>query len=784
MKIFLLSFLILITQIGHSQKYSGFFDFSWDDNNGKLNLEIPDSRLGERFLYVNSLAAGVGSNDIGLDRGQLGSQRVVYFYKSGNKILLIEDNMKFRADSENLAEVKAVEEAFSNSVLWGFKIENTGNGNTINISDFLMRDAHGVAQRLASKKQGTFKLDKSKSSIYKENVINFPDNSEFEALVTFAGKATGEYLKSVAANPDLVTVRMHHSFIKLPDDNYSPRVFMPESGYFMTSYYDYAAPIDQDMMKRFITRHRLEKKYPAREMSEAKEPIIYYLDTGCPEPIKSALIEGASWWNQAFEAAGYIDAFQVKVLPEGAHPLDVRYNMIQWVHRSTRGWSYGSSVKDPRTGEIIKGHVSLGSLRVRQDYMIAQGIVSSFDEAKDDPRMLEMALARLRQLSAHEVGHTIGLAHNFAASYNDRASVMDYPHPYIVEGLDDILFDKAYAVGIGEWDKRTVTYGYGHPTESQTEEEYLLGLINKNRADGFLYITDQDARPVGGLHAFAHLWDNGNDPIGELKRINTLRDHTLKKMGTGTIPDGTPYSELEKKLVPVYLMHRYQVDGVSKIIGGVDFEYSVKDSGKKLKPIKPLDSEMQNAALDALLETLEPEFLKIPRSLLQLIPPPAFGYKRDRETFKGKMGSLFDPMNAAEASANHTFKFLLNPERLARISYQDLANMSLENYFNKITGQLFSRETSDLMYDEMLQKLYFIHLLKLSTNQKISKAVNAQAFNQIHKISEKLKSQVQRSGTGHALYLQNLSSKYYEDPEAFKLPSIPDLPPGSPIGCH
>jgi len=664
-KTLVITLLIIATLNLFSQTKKGFFDFNWNEETGELLLEIPKDKIGYKFLYVNSLAAGVGSNDIGLDRGQLGGERVVSFYKSGNKILLIEDNLKYRAVSDNQEEVLAVEEAFAKSVIFGFEIKNTkGNIYEVEMSDFLLRDAHGVAQTLKRKKQGNYKLDKSKSAIFKENLFNFPKNSEFEALLTFSGQPEGNEIRSVVPTASLVSVRQHHSFIELPDDKYQPRIFQPSSGYFMNTFFDYASPINADMQKRFITRHRLEKKNPQVAKSEAIEPIIYYIDRGCPEPVKSALIEGASWWNQAFEAAGFINAFQVKELPAGAHPLDVRYNMIQWVHRSTRGWSYGASIKDPRTGEIIKGHVSLGSLRVRQDFMIAQGVISNFDVESDDPRLLEMALARLRQLSAHEVGHTIGLAHNFAASANDRASVMDYPHPSIVHdaSIEKMDLSKAYDVGIGEWDKRAIIYGYSYPPSGVDEKVYLNSLI-RNNPKGLRFITDQDSRSAGSMHPVAHLWDNQNSSALELERIIKLRKKVLQNFGVNSIPYGTPYSELEKILVPVYLMHRYQVDATSKLIGGVDFDYSMKDATEKMEvskeKIKVVSEKEQSHALDLLLQTITPEFLALDDQILKEIPPPAYGYGRTRETFKGNTGSQFDPIAAAEASANHTLNFLL-----------------------------------------------------------------------------------------------------------------------------
>jgi hypothetical protein len=772
------------------QKMEGYFDMYYDADQDKVWLKV--DRFDEEFLYVNSLTAGVGSNDIGLDRNQLGDTKVVKFIKSGPKVLMVQPNYDYRAVSDNNDEVKSVEEAFAKSVIWGFKAEVDEDGTVlIDLTDFLLRDAHGVASRMKRSRQGTYKVDKSRSTIYLPRTKNFPKNTEMEALITFTGEASGGWVRSVTPTADAVTVRMHHSFVELPDDNYEPRTFDPRSGYYAISYQDYATPIDQSLVKRFIRRHRLEKKNPAARVSEAVEPIVYYLDRGTPEPIRSALLEGASWWNQAFEAAGYKDAFQVKVLPEGADPMDLRYNVINWVHRSTRGWSYGASVVDPRTGEIIKGHVSLGSLRVRQDFLIAQGLVEAYENGEDaDPRLLEMALARLRQLSAHEVGHTLGLVHNFAGSTNDRSSVMDYPHPYLQ--LDDqgsLDFSEAYDVGIGDWDKRTILYGYQDFPDKADEEAELKEILKENDEMGFRYMADSDSRPIFGAHPYGHLWDNGATPMAEMKRLSKVRATALANFGEKNIPEGTPMHELERVLVPLYLAHRYQIEAVSKVIGGVEYTYAARGDGNAT-PNKMVDAGMQREALSTLLSTLDPEFLALPESLIEKIPPPPVGYSRGREHFNIHTGLTFDPIGAAESSANTSIMFLLNPQRLTRIIEQharDASHMDIFELFDGLMNVVGAQNGQTAMEKEigrMTEKLAVQHILNLAGDEGIMQQVAAAAMYQAKMLGERYNTtQTDPAQAAHYLYLANIIRNFFEDPSGFETPEIPAMPDGSPIGC-
>jgi hypothetical protein len=774
-------------QLKKMDHQKGFLDIYWDAKDGKMLLAI--DQFDKELLYVNSLSAGVGSNDIGLDRGQLGGEHVVEFKRIGPKVLLVQKNYDYRAVSDNDSERKSVEEAFAQSVLWGFKVEGEANGKVIiDATSFLLRDAHDVIGRLKSSDQGSYKLDESRSAVYLPRCKAFPKNTELEATVTFGGEPKGGYIRSVTPSANSVSVRQHHSFIELPD-GYEPRVFDPRCGYFGISYQDYATPIDQPLIKRLITRHRLQKKNPNAALSEAVEPIIYYLDPGAPEPVRSALLDGARWWNQAFEAAGYKDAFQVKILPADADPMDVRYNLIQWVHRATRGWSYGASVIDPRTGEILKGHVSLGSLRVRQDFLIAQGLIAPYEEGKPASKEMEaMALARLRQLSAHEVGHTIGLAHNFAASYNDRASVMDYPHPYITAKNDGSLdFSKAYDTKIGAWDKRTVMYGYQDFPKGTDVKKALQSILAENESMGLKYISDQDARPIGGAHPYAHLWDNGTDAIAEFKRLANVRDKALEHFGEDNIATGQPLASLEEVLVPLYLAHRYQMEAVSKLVGGVDYAYSVK--GDKSQGPKVVADQVQRSAVQTLTESLKPKFLKLPKSVIEKIPPKPMGYNRTRESFKSRTGLTFDPLAAAESSAQATIEAILHPHRANRlVQHHDLGYSELS--FSEVLKQLYTtgwhREGNsyDAAIQRMVDQLILDQIMHLAMDERASSQTQALALLAVEEIAALIQKEEAYSSErkGHFLLAQRKINQFKQNPNDWKVKPSVEMPAGSPIG--
>ncbi len=779
----LISFSIqaqIMDKLKSMKAYSGFFNFYYDENSDKIYLSV--DKLNQEFLYVYSLSQGVGNNDLGLDRGQLGNEQVVFFEKQGNKIFLIQPNYQYRANTNNALEKMSVQQAFAKSVLFGFKIEGQENGNyLIDATDFLLQDAHGVLKTLTRAKQGSYQLDKSRSSLLLERTKSFPKNSEFEARLTFSGNGTGAEIRSVAPNPDYVTVVEHHSFIELPDNQYQPRVYDPRSGSNAISFMDYASPVTESIEKKWITRHRLVKKNPELAVSEAVKPIIYYLDNGTPEPIRSALLEGGRWWNQAFEAIGYKDAFQVKMLPDDADPMDVRYHVIQWVHRSTRGWSYGASISDPRTGEIIKGHVSLGSLRIRQDFMIAQSLMNApyAKSNQNNKAMLDMALARIRQLSSHEIGHTLGFAHNYAASARANSSVMDYPHPQVAFIGKEIDLSKAYDRNIGEWDKVSVDYAYGQHTDAE-----LPKILDKAYEKGLRFITDFDARNPGGAHIYAHLWDNGSTIVDELQRILGIRNQAIKQFSVDNMREGESYSKLEDMFVPLYFMHRYQTEAVSKMIGGYEYNYAIK-GGKELV-LKPASKALQLEALQQLMRTLQANEIAIPKEKLSLFPPRAFGFPRTRESFKSKTGLTFDALGAVETAAEFTLDFLFHPDRISRIQQNhaiDVQNLGLNELLQIISQHTIEKSWSE-PYLMAAQETINFKICEALLNTWQAPSLSALAKMELQAGLKKWQQYFSKKATSNpfAMYMQQYIQDALIHPADWKTHASPVIPDGAPIG--
>ena len=780
------------------QKLDGFFPLYWDEAAGTLWMEI--ARLDTEVLYFEGLQAGLGSNDIGLDRGQGGDSMVVAFHRVGPKVLMVQPNYRFRASSDNQAERRAVEEAFSTSAHWGFTVgAETGGRVLVDLTDFLLRDTHNIAARL---QPGTYRIDRSRSVVHMPRTKNFPQNTEIEVTLTFTSETAGgrgsgggrgggaffEGVGSVAPSSSAVTLRTHHSIIELPGPGFEMRPYDPRSGAGGFTYLDYSTPLGQDMARRSTRRHRLEKRDPSAAMGEPVEPIVYYVDAGTPEPIRSALVEGASWWNQAFEAAGYRNGFQVRVMPEGADPMDVRYNVIQWVHRSTRGWSYGGSVTDPRTGEIIQGRVTLGSLRVRQDYLILESLLSPYENGTETPpELARVALARIRQLSAHETGHTLGFGHNYYDSTAGRISVMDYPHMLEVLRPDgSIDLSDAYEVGIGEWDKVMVDWTYRDLPAGTDEAAALRKILDDAWAKDLRYLSNQDM----SVHPRVDQWVNGTDMAAELNRLLDLRRAALGRFGERSIKAGEPMALVEEKLVPLYLYHRYAVEAAASALGGQDYIYAMRGDGRE--PYRWEPAETQRAALEALMRSIGPAELVVPDTILKQIPPRPSGYGRHRELFPRYTGGAFDPIMPAVTAADLTVGFILQPDRAARLVAQHAVDPSLpglDEVVDRLLGAGFNASAANPYEAEVARAIGRVvadNLMTLAGSAPMPQVRAIAAF-KLEQLSGQLTSMAATpsnvAAAASAKLLAADIKRFLERPAApATMPAAPEAPPGAPIG--
>ncbi len=782
-----------------------------------VTLPKPDSEgVVLRAIHSAGLTAGLGSNPVGLDRGYADEGRIIAFRRIGDRLVIEQENWTYRATSENSAERKSVEQSFARSFLWSGAIEEEKpNGTfTINLASFLTGDILDLEGVLTRTGQGSYSIDPARSMIDRTSILTFPDNVEVDAFVTLVGDKPGDQVAATAANGRSFTLTVHHSFVRLPDDGFEPRLFDPRAGAIDVPFYDFSAALDAPLVTRYARRFRLERKDPAARSGPVKKPIVFYVDRGAPELVRRALIEGAAWWADAFKAAGYEDAYRVEILPEGAHPLDVRYNVIQWVHRQTRGWSYGGGVYDPRTGEMLKANVVLGSQRVRQDRMIFEGLAgvrNNGSGAADDP--VRLSLARIRQLSAHEVGHTLGFAHNFAASSNDRASVMDYPAPYVRPKADGGLdFSGAYATGVGEWDKVSAIWLYGEFGEGEDEAKALDQVVRGAYGRGLRFVDDGAARGVESAHPYAAVWDNGADAIASLAETMRVREIALARFGQDAIADRRPTSDLSAVMVPLYLYHRYQVDAAAKLIGGFEFRYAVKGDSDAAGRVVAADR--QRAALSALLKTLDPAVLDLPDAVLGLLTPEigsfsgvAFG----GEKFPGDTAPIFDLLSAADAAATKTLSAILHPARSARLIEMERRSPNAMTYDEVLAAieETVFWTPADGRRAEIARRIAMRHVSMLieiaagaaaggdaqASSAYLNFGPGAIASPEVASRTETyLKSLAARLGAspvsafgverGHREFLHDIITAHLERPAPALHPTAKsaDIPPGSPIG--
>ena len=778
---------------GALERQPGLFPLYWDATAGTLWLEV--AALGEEFLYVDAATVGLGVPELRVDRNQLGHTRLVAFNRSGPRLLLVQHNAHhpsmeaFADDDSRHAAADAVADAFPQSVLWSFMIAAEEEGRLlVDATAFFTRDATGLVRTLRNSDQGSYEVDPDRCAIHPPGMGVFPDNTEVEALVSAVssgGAKPGASIATVAADAAVITVRQHHSLVRLPDNGFRSRPHDPRINFVPVSVVDHYAAIGEPIQRSVIARHWLVGRGGGRA---PLVPITYYVDRGIPEPVRDAVIEGASWWSAAFEAAGFADAFRVELLPVGAHPMDIRYNVIQWVHRARRSWSYGTGVRDPRSGEIIKGNVILGSQRVRHVYAIVEALTGACDTgtAAADDMPLQVALARIRQLACHEVGHALGLTHNFSSHLDGRASVMDYPAPLIELSDDGTLHTaRAYETGLGAWDMLAIEYGYREFASPEEETAGLARTLSAAAARGLHYGPDADAAP-GAASAEAHRWVNGADPIVELSRLMELRSTALQRFAVDRVPAGRPLGALQEPLTLVYFLHRYQLAAVARLIGGRHFRHEVRGraadrggSASANAPVTPVPLNRQRRALDALLAALTPDALMLPEHLRRLVPPRPPAWPTHDDLPANRTGGTFDADAAAEGLADLVMAELLHPARASRIVDADNADLGLAELCQELAaatvGAADSRGGVAARVLQLAGHAFVYRLMRLRVSDEVPAAVQAVAHEQLRALRDR------PTDGAFGQFIAHSVDALLRDPGTVPLPEPVSAPTGPPI---
>jgi hypothetical protein len=713
----------------------------YDGASGKIFLTIPDP--GRELLYLNTLASGLGATPTGLDRGNIGISAVVRFERHGPRVFMVQQNTEHRAVTEDPALRRSVEQSFPRSVLASFPIEREDPGGlVVDATDFFLSDVYDVAGSIRRMGMGTVRLARERSFIQREGTRSFPLNTEVRAVLSYQSDDPSFALRRHAPDARAITLEQHHSFVRLPEPPMAIREFDPRAGIFTTRFFDFAQPFDSDYRRHALVRWRLEPTdtaaYLRGERVEPVRPIVYYLDPAIPEPYRGAFLEGGRWWNEVFEAAGWRDAFRIEMLPDGADPMDARYPMILWVHRQERGPSVGPSFRDPRTGEIIGTVVRMDSYRSLVNHDIYMGLLPAAGAAGLQLDAEEFAMARRRQHTAHEIGHTLGLAHNFLAASQGRASVMDYPYPLIDIGADGHLdVSRAYRPSAGAHDTLAIRFAYTWFPDPEAERAGLARIAREAEARGLRFLTGGHAAP-GASDPAATQWVEGDDMLQALDRTMAVRRLLLDRFDERAAQPGEPLAILNRRFAHVYLHHRYALQGATKYVGGMELNYARR--GEATEPMRMLPADEQRRALRAVMETLEPHALRIPDHVLDLIPPVPFGYDGDLTLIPTPAGTSIDPVAAAHSLAQEVVDGLLHPERAARLAafhLRDPSAPSLDEVISALVEATWGAPTgagSDAPYRRVAQRAVADALLDLAADGTATAGVRAIAADHLERL--------------------------------------------------
>jgi hypothetical protein len=765
-------------------RQQGFINVYTSDRTGQVLLEVP--RDSTRLLFLAVLATGLGSNPVGLDRGSGGTEQVTLFHRYGDRMLVTFENTTFRS-SGGADHVRSVREGFPQSTVFALPIlADEGGRLLVDATDFVLRDWNEIAGTLQRSQQGTFTVARDRSHAYRPYTKAFPDNTEIDIELTFVPQAApGPIVSRMAPDGRALNFRQHLSLIRLPDDSFRPRPQDPRVGYFGIAFHDFAQPIQAQLQQRWASRHRLQRANPNDPRSAIVKPITFYVDRGIPEPLRTATLEGVGFWTEAFNRAGLQGGFRVELLPEGVDPMDVRYNVVQWINRNERGWSVGGALTDPRTGEMLKGMARMDSHRNRTDYNIYAAFAGADVAAADTA----FVLARIRQVSAHEVGHTIGIGHNYIASTYERGSVMDYPAPRIRVRNGEIDMSAAYDKGPGAYDVWAIRWGYGIFPPA-TEKDSLAAIVKEGLGKGYLYLSDGDARPENAADPRTNLWDDAATAGEFLTHQMASRRLALSRYGLRNIREGEPLSILQDRFPLLYFFHRFAINSVTKTLGGVEYANAMRGDGQTAT--KLIAPARQREAMRQLLGALDPGELAIPDTVLALFAP-RLDAGGNVELPISRTYPLFDELGAARMLSQMIVDGILQRERGARM---------IQNAMRQQNGFTFSEAVRALVggtwnaavpaspklaaIQRVTQRAVSDRLILLAADKDASPEVRAVAAFELGRLrasaSGKATASANDDTKGHWMSLADDIRRYQEKGEVPVFSTALRPPPGDPFG--